>query len=373
MGASDFIMKNFGSATLLWPGSTCPREYIHGLSAKASVLCSDALPTGFRRIAYLKPYNLYSSGHLMDTLPIAANFTITENSKQKSVHPIIDPTWGFAAYGLNIRGEYIDEDEISALPTATITKGPNMGTITVNNAISWWDSTQDATYGVLNVMPSSINTNNKIRGPMYNSLDSGFHVRYGEIDSAAISGNHIFTPGSPYQFPYFCMDEGYLDSNTFTGRDILTFKPSMFAVVQCVNCLCVGLRSCYARSNYNLSDSNRPRMGYDAGVTSRSAYVHYEWGGGQSDPRFDINQSAGDPNTNDDYILRSKQIYANTTGTSRVFFAWWETGGRNSINADPGLAMFHSLPVAAVVLPDDLPVGSEVYVRILQYGVEWNF
>lgn len=359
---AEFSTKAFAGAVIPWAGSDCPREYLYGL-------CTSNPVTGcFRRAPFLKPLNVYKNGHLMDTWPITANFEIRDaTGGSKSVHPIVDPNWGFCAYGLNIRGSSIDTDDLDNIPTAAFTKGPGFPTAVNDKAIAWWNSSSSSRYGTFLVMPAEASTY-KVIGPKYTSFDSKIHVRnnHGVIEDTT----NIKSPAG--KFPYYSYDRGLLDTEHFVGRSTLTYHPSMFAVVQCVNCSCFGLADYGNESDINLDPSGEPpKMNFFDDGTNIGSKFWYRWKGGQGYyPVRTYTNSIGSDNT---VLRRAKQIYASQDGLSRVYFVWKECNFAGPIDSSPGLALFQTLPIALVMPDSDAEVGTEMTVRIIQYGVEFNF
>ena len=359
---AEFTTKAFAGDTIPWAGSDCQREYLYGL-------CTANPVSGcFRRVPFLKPLNVYKNGHLMDAWPITANCEVRDaTGGSKSVHPVVDPNWGFCAYGLNIRGSSIDTDDLDNIPTAAFTKGPGFPTAVNNKAIAWWNSSSSSRYGTFLVMPAEGSTY-KVIGPKYTTFDSKIHVRnnHGIIEDTT----NIKCPAGT--FPYYTVDKALLDTSHFSGRSALTFYPSMFAVVQCVNCSCFGLAEYHNMSDINMDPSGTaPKMNFFDDGTNIGSKFWYTWKAGQG--YYPVNTYSNAVGSNNTVLGRARQIYASQDGLSRVYFAWKECSFASSISSEPGAALFQTLPIAMVVPDSDAAVGTEMTVRIIQYGVEFNF
>lgn len=357
---SDYSIRNFGRDTIVWPSSTCPRNYVHGLCSNKTLGVSG----GFKRTPFLRSVNFTSGGTVVRKMPITSVFRMKfANMSPMTMHPIVDPSYCFAAYGLNIQGTTLDETALSALPTATAKATSTGWGKSVSNAIAWFSANGEAFF----MMPSTLTTN-KIKGAMYNELDSYFHVRNG---IGVINTTGTLVASVDGTFPYYGWERYWANSSRFPGRTDILYHPSMFAVVHCINCVPYGMGITHLSSEDNPINTSsvypvpefKPN---DFG--NMSFYIKY------TDSPIGAETDIVRPETNKDNITMSQRLWYNPQDSSEsVYFVWGTPGFSESMMSNYYYYDFHSAPYISVVPAPVQELGQTMTVRILQYAVEFNF
>lgn len=350
---SDYTTKSFGSSVLVWPTTNGPRDYVYGLCMSRS--------SKFTRTPYLRAVGFTSGGSVVRRMPITAVFRMNiMNLAPINIHPIVDDKSGFAAYGLNILGSTIDETVLSALPSVFAESTGQIWNKSVSNAVAWFN----ADNSILYVMPSTLTTN-KLKGPLYDRFDSYFHVRngYGLVSS---SGTRIASVDG--KFPFYTMDSHWADAANFPGRTDILVRPSIFAVVHCVNCVPTGVGMTHIRSRVNPinSTSTYPVPELKQNSNNEVQFFIKDTNAAGYSSGFEAVE------IDTDGITRVKEIWMNATSPNeKVYFVWCSPGFSETIEADAYLYSFYSAPYVGVT--PTAVAGQTATARILQYGVEFNF
>ena len=350
---SDYTTKNFGSSVLVWPTTNGPRDYVYGLCMSRS--------NKFMRTPFLRTVGFTSGGSVVRRMPITAVFRMNIfNLDPINIHPTVDDKSGFVAYGLNILGSTIDETALSALPSVSAESTGQGWNKSVSNAVGWFN----AGNSILYVMPSTL-TKNKLKGPLYDRFDSYFHVRNG-YGLASSSGTRIASVDG--KFPFYVMDGGWDSPTNFPGRTDILVRPSIFAVVHCVNCVPVGVGLTHLVSRVNPINSTSIYSVPELKPSSNNEVQFFikDTNAAGYSSGFDTVE------TDTDGITRVKEIWMNATSPrEKVYFVWCSPGFSQSVDPNASLYSFYSAPYVGVT--PTAVAGQTATARILQYGVEFNF
>ena len=350
---SDYTTKSFGSSVLVWPTTNGPRDYVYGLCMSRS--------NKFTRTPYLRAVGFTSGGSVVRRMPITAVFRMNiMNLAPINIHPIVDDKSGFAAYGLNILGSTIDETALSALPSVSVEYTGQSLNKSVRNAVAWFNIGNSILY----VMPSTLTTN-KLKGPLYDRFDSYFHVRNG-CGLVSSSGTRVASVDG--KFPFYTMDSHWADAANFPGRTDILVRPSIFAVVHCVNCVPTGVGMTRIRSRVNPinSTSTYPVPELKQNSNNEVQFFIKDTNAAGYSSGFEAVE------IDTDGITRVKEIWMNATSPNeKVYFVWCSPGFSETIEADAYLYSFYSAPYVGVT--PTAVAGQTATARILQYGVEFNF
>lgn len=356
---------------VLWPnGSYCPREYIYGLTQSQYWQDSPA-NKGFRRSPFLKTMDFTLNGTTAATWLVTSNFTMNDsNAVRRYIHPVLDPTWGVCAYGLNISSPLVPALENLPTVSATITQGYQTA---VNKAIAWWMEGTTYQQEYLLFMPDEL-TSTKIKGPLYDTFDSYLHLRNSVAD---INTNLVYSTTGKWSYYHFANNWICNNSSVFTDRFQVTVKPSFFAVVACYKCTPVGVAQNWATSLYNQYGSGQyPPYMKDDGTNNIVCFsVRIATG----EPYIDqaVNVKAGSQSVVDEGLnvltTRVREIYDDNNGY-KVYFCWMEPAYTAGSGISTWTQSLIVTPPILVIRPnrESMSTGDTLYARILQYGVEFN-
>ena len=350
---SDYTTKNFGNSVLVWPTTNGPRDYVYGLCMSRT--------SKFSRTPFLRAVGFTSGGSVVRRMPITAVFRMNiMNFTPINIHPVVDSVWGFAAYGLNILGSSLDETTLSALPSVSAESTGQAWNKSVSNAVAWFNSNQSILY----MMPSTLTTN-KLKGPVYNSFDSYFHVRNG-YGLVSTSGSRIASVDG--KFPFYTMDSHWADAANFPGRTDILVRPSVFAIVHCVRCVPAGVGVTRIRSRVNPINSTSTYPVPELKINSDAEVLFFI----KDTNAAGFSSSFDAVEVNTDGITRVKELWSNPSDSNeKVYFVWRSPGFSETIEASDSLYSFYSAPYVGVT--PTATAGQTATARILQYGVEFNF
>jgi hypothetical protein len=367
---ADYSTKNFCVNTLPWKADGGPREYVYGLCSHKYNLPSDSdlTPDGFRRTPFYKPLQVTANGDPFDIYPITANTAIRNAGKTRHIHPVVDPSWGFGAFGMNISGEPTVTD-FHQFPTVIFDwKDPiDKYIITgASNAIAWAETDSDGDKHPA-FMPSAVRSEH-IAGPLYSSMSGHFH-KYntnGIIDTELVvsDGNN---------FGYYLVDRDF-NNDILNGRTGVLRHPTFFAVVATCNCDVIAGGVIRGHSDYDLAGTYSPYLrDYTAAGSGRDIRIEYKVSSGWAKEPPSLVKNTG---SSQNIVTRIKQVYQpwGHTDLLRFFFIWVEPPWPEPV--EPGVEgiSYISLPPIIYLKPkSDMHYSANFWAKIIQWGMEFNF